>query len=501
MRPALIGLSLVTLFVHRAIGQATGPAFETADVRISGRDTKEGGGFMPEGLLEYRGATMLKLIGTAYSVKTDWVLGGPDWVASDRFDVAAKAASPQASPADLREMLQALLADRFALAVHDEQKDMPVYLLAVGRNGPKLQPAAGAKASDCPAVDGEAGLNHRACAAYTMTDLSILLPQIARNYVDRPVVDTTGLEGAYDFHLDWMSKANYLDAKAVGRPTESMFDAIDKLGLTLEPGMRPTQVIVIDRVNRTPVEKSPTVAPEFDVADVRRSKTQPGQQGLRAFPGGQLEIRGYTLRELIKLAFEVKDDRVTGGPKWLDADRFDVIAKSPDVMSPRAMSAMLKTLIVRRFKLETHSMDQPAPAFALVLGSRSPKLQDTSGSARSECKLTLAQKGRAYVCQNTTMAQLVERLPSVTQAYLIHPLVDLTGLTGAYDFTLTWTPKSRLPAVTPPAQAAMPEASTPDGDLTVFEAIDKQLGLKIEERKLPMPVIVIDHVLRTPEDR
>jgi uncharacterized protein (TIGR03435 family) len=73
----------------------------------------------------------------------------------------------------------------------------------------------------------------------------------------------------------------------------------------------------------------------------------------------------------------------------------------------------------------------------------------------------------------------------------------LTGIKGAYDFTLTWTARSRLPAVEQPA-GGVAEASTPGGDLTVFEAIDKQLGLKLEERKHPLPSMVIDHVERIP---
>jgi uncharacterized protein (TIGR03435 family) len=92
------------------------------------------------------------------------------------------------------------------------------------------------------------------------------------------------------------------------------------------------------------------------------------------------------------------------------------------------------------------------------------------------------------------MAQLSERLPDVAQAYFTLPMVDMTGLKGAYDFTLTWTPRNR-PRRIVLADGAN-QASTPTGGLTVFEAIDKQLGLKIEERKHPMPVIVIDHAER-----
>jgi len=144
---------------------------------------------------------------------------------------------------------------------------------------------------------------------------------------------------------------------------------------------------------------------------------------------------------------------------------------------------MLKTLIVQRFKLATHNDQQPLPVFALVLGKGAPKLRKSDGSARSECKRGLGPIGITFTCRNTTLAQLAELLPNVAGAYITHPMVDLTGLEDAYDFDLTWTPKNRLPDA---------------GGLTVFEAIDKQLALKLEERKHPMPVIVIDHVERTP---
>jgi uncharacterized protein (TIGR03435 family) len=126
------------------------------------------------------------------------------------------------------------------------------------------------------------------------------------------------------------------------------------------------------------------------------------------------------------------------------------------------------------------------PVFALVAGKDSPKLKASDGGARSQCDLLVADTGRSYTCRNTTMAQLAERLPDVAQAYFTLPLVDLTELKGAYDFTLTWTPKIRGPRV------QVDQASTPAGGVTVFEAIERQLGLKVEERKYPLPLLVVD---------
>lgn len=485
------------LLAHVAFGQAAAPrpVFETADVHTSAPGTREEGGFLPEGRFECRGTTMLKLISIAYGVGSELVVGGPDWLTTDRFDVAAKAPTRQASRADLVTMLRNLLADRFGLTVREEQKDMPVYLLAVGKKGPKLRASANPQAPECPAVAGDPAMHHRACRDFSMAGLSKLLPKVAYNYVDYPVVDTTGLKGTYNFQLDWMGKAAYLAAKAdgAGSAAVSMFDALEKLGLKLDLATRPAQVVVVSHLNSTPAEdvkKGTPVPAQFDVAEVRLSKSTTRQEGLSALPDGEVDVLGYTLRELIALAFEVKADRIAGGPKWLETDRFDVIAKSSEAMSPHAIVGMLKSLIVDRFNLKTHNENQPVPVLGLVIGKTSPNLKKTDGTARSECNLLIAEKGRTYNCRNTTLAQLAERLPTVAQAYFTLPLVDLTGLKSAYDFSLTWTPQNQLARVDPSA-----EASTPTGDVTVFEAIDKQLGLKIEQRKHPMPVLVIDQAV------
>lgn len=516
MKRVLAGtcLALATSWVAPGQSTDTPPAFEVADVHVSAPGTRERGGFF-SGRFDMRGATMLTLIAAAYNVDTGMVLGGPSWLDSDRFDVIAKAPSPT-PPEDVQQaMLQALLADRFKLAIRRERKDMPVYFLEVGKKGPKLQPAAKPGDPDCPRVAGEPGLAHLGCHNYTMAALCELLPQVASFYADHPVVDRTGLTGSYDFQLDWMAKANYLAARknpGDGPQPVSMFDALEKLGLKLEAGTNPTPVIVVDSVNRTPTgnppgvtAKIPDLPTEFEVAEVHPSKPGVTESG-SGLQNGRLDLHGFTLKQLISIAFDIPDNKLTGAPKWLDTDRFDVIAKAPKPVPEDAVREMLKKLIVERFKLVTHDEVQPMPVFALTIGKRSPKLKEADGTARSECKLSMEVKGRTYTCQNTTMAELAERLPQVAAAYIVHPMVDLTGLKGAYDFALVWTPRGRLPGISgrggdAGAQAeGIAQASAPVGDLTVFEAIDKQLGLKLEERQHPMPAIVIDHLERTPAE-
>ncbi len=188
---------------------------------------------------------------------------------------------------------------------------------------------------------------------------------------------------------------------------------------------------------------------------------------------------------------------LVGGPKWMDEDRFDVIAKTGATVPFEDLRGMLKALIVERFALVTHNEEQPMPVYVLEAGKK-PKLKETDGSARSDCNIVNTDR-RYYVCKNTTMAQFAELLPRVAAAYVHPPLLDLTGLTGAYDFQLYWTPKGALSNAT--AKAAAEAATTPVDEVTVFEAVDKQLGLKLEEQKHPVPVLVIDKVERTPTEK
>jgi uncharacterized protein (TIGR03435 family) len=115
MKRAILSLGPLFFLCGLAFGQ-----FGAADVHISPPDTTESGGFLPHGRMEFRGTTLLKLIGVAYSVRTDRIAGGPSWLDTDRFDVVAKAAS-SASEIAMRNMLKTLLAERFGLSIHEEE--------------------------------------------------------------------------------------------------------------------------------------------------------------------------------------------------------------------------------------------------------------------------------------------------------------------------------------------------------------------------------------------
>ena len=494
-----------------ACGSAQTPqAFEAADVHTSAPNATESGGLLPNGRFELQGLSMLTLIQTAYGITTEKIMGGPPWIDTVHFDIAARMpAGLKAS--DAPALLKALLADRFNLAVHNEDRPLPVYALVVARKGPQLKESPGDAAGQCQRSNAN-GVISLVCTHTTMAQLADRLPGAAPGYFNHPTLDRTGLTGSYDFTLKWAGRGQIGPGGVSDSGAVSLFDFLDKeLGLKVESQTQVSSVLVVDRVNETPTPNASNVAElippaptEFEVASVLPTPPASTVQNAR-FNGGQVEVRGLTLKSLIVAAYNFDDDsRVVGGEKWLDSDRFDITAKAAPTTPVDTLRIMLRALLEERFGLKTHSEDRPVTVYALTLPKPGPKLKTSDGSARSQCVRSASDGALNYVCSNTTMAQFAERLPDAVSGYLDHPMVDLTGLTGAYDFTLSYLPANRTSAARggdSAQQSGSPvAASTPSGGFTVFEAVDKQLGLKLAQQKHPMQVLVIDKVNRTPTD-
>ena len=503
-------LALAILVPAAAFAQTK---FEMADVHASAPSSKQpDGGFMPGGRVELRGFSVLALISMAYDVEPSNVLEGPAWLDVDRFDIIAKAPAGVTSEEKLQGMLKILLQERFGLKTRADKKELPVFVLTA-RKGLKLPPAAKDGPPSTARGEGDPALNnHVKLLSYSMAALAEVLPQIAANFVNHPVVDETHIKGSFDFQLDWMGIGIYRKAKANpdGPPAVGVLDALEKIGLHLEAAKRPQEVMVIERVNETPTPnaegvtaKIPQFPTEFDVAEVRPAKPLDLPKGtvLNAFgqarmENGRVEIMSGTLQGMLAMALQV-EPRMIVGPKWMEEDRFDVIAKTAAAAPFSSLCDMLKKVLMERFEIATHTEDQPMPVFVLEAGKK-PKLKESDGAARSDCHVENTDR-RYFICKNTTMAQLAERLPNFAGAYVHRPLLDLTGLPGAYDFQAFWTPKAALSNATTRASAEV--ASTPVEELTVFEALDKQLGIKLEEQKHPVPVVMIDKVERTPREK
>jgi uncharacterized protein (TIGR03435 family) len=235
------------------------PTFEVADIKPSVGDSPNGGKIriLPGGQIELPEITIKNLIMVAYGVQEDMITGGPGWMDSDHFDIIAK--TPPNTPRDqLRLMMQPLLAERFKLAIHREDKQKPVYVLVVAKNGPKLAKSAGGP-TQCKWNPVANGMIERECRNMTMRDFADSMPGWGMARIDLPVVDMTGLDGAFDFKLQWAVPGGGGDAdKADGANAApdpigaTVFDAMGQIGLRLEPRNRPVSVVVIDHIERLP---------------------------------------------------------------------------------------------------------------------------------------------------------------------------------------------------------------------------------------------------------
>jgi len=499
MRCALFTLLLAPLAFAQEPPQRT---FEAADVHASPDGASESGGYLPGGRLEFRATTLLHLISQAYSLPQDRIAGGPPWIDSDRFDVVAKAPGA-ANEAAMRTMLQALLAERFHLVVRQEEKPMPVWALVPGKGSRK---EAKEGQPDCKRTNEENVLV-LACHNITIAGLAERLPMTAPGYFGMPVVDRTGLKAAYDFKLSWLGRGQIPPGSEFSN-SQSLYVSIEsQLGIKVEKQTAPIPVLAIASVDRTPAPNPPGVLEklgppptEFDVVDLKLSR--PGEQPDFKESNGRIEAKVISLKEMIQFAYNAEeDDALKYTDKWIESDRYDIVAKTVPTASDDTFRVMVQSMLASRFGLKVHKDTQPSNVYALT--AVKPKFKEADPSERSTCNFKNADGQRALVCTNVTMAQFAKNLHEAARGYVDHPVIDQTGLKGTYDLTAIWTPVGRLmggPRPTAPSADGQPVASDRPVGLTAFEAIDKQLGLKLSAQKHPMPVIVIDHIDRKPTE-
>jgi len=242
MKPSLpAGLVLMSLCVSGAYGQLAPqprPEFEVASIKR--HSPVEGAANVSmtrdPGRLTYTGMMVRGLIREAYGLKVYPLSAGPDALSTDRYDVIAKV-SPDASKAQRMLMLQALLADRFKLAVHRETKELPIYALVVAKSKPKFREVQ----DDGSAAEAGRGDGHQIKAHHISMKL---LAATLQGYIGDTVVDATGLSGLFDLNLDF----NVDESKSDEGPT--IFEAVQRVGLRLEARKGPVEVVVIDHVEK-----------------------------------------------------------------------------------------------------------------------------------------------------------------------------------------------------------------------------------------------------------
>jgi len=212
--------------------------FEVASIKPSSADRNASSGINTAyGRLDAHNVTLKRCIMGAYGVGPHQILGGPGWLDSDRFEILAKAEQPISDDAALMVMLQAILAERFKLALHRETRDVPALVLEVSKNGPKLEKAElGQAVTNTSSSKTGVVIDARNC------DMESFAKIISRK-MDLPVVNHTGLEGNFNLKLQWAP-----DNADAG---PSIFTAIqEQLGLRLRSQKAAVEIIVIDHAEK-----------------------------------------------------------------------------------------------------------------------------------------------------------------------------------------------------------------------------------------------------------
>ncbi|HEY6357628.1 MAG TPA: TIGR03435 family protein, partial [Vicinamibacterales bacterium] len=260
----------------------------------------------------------------------------------------------------------------------------------------------------------------------------------------------------------------------------------------------------------------------FDVADIKIAAPD-AQISQRIQPNGRIDLQGVTMKMLFQVAWDVNDDDLlAGAPKWFDTTKYSLVARASSIVSDPShpnnvqididdTRAMLRALLIERFKIVTHIEQRPIDAYTLVVADKA-KLQPADPANRTkrfegvlpgvkDPREANPALSRIVTVQNMTMAQFAEELASIAPGYLREPVVDATGIDGAWDFVLSFSPNGLANNNGAGSGSGALAASAPTGALSLLDALPKELGLKLEQRKRPLPVLVIDHIEEQPVDR
>jgi uncharacterized protein (TIGR03435 family) len=245
---------------------------------------------------------------------------------------------------------------------------------------------------------------------------------------------------------------------------------------------------------------------EFEAASIKPSA--PGEMGrmrvgISMMPGGRISMSGVTVRLLIQQAYGVRDFQIVGGPDWMRSERYDITAKPEDAASQDQVKIMIQSLLKSRFQLQFHRETKELPTYALVVAKGGPKLKavetsagDDEGGGRGGGRGQMRMMGRGHFEANGVgISVLVNQLSNA----LARSVIDKTELTGEYDFKRDWTPDQSQggPAGAPGGDG--PAASDNSG-VSIFTALQDQLGLKLESTKGPVEILVIEKAEKASEN-
>jgi uncharacterized protein (TIGR03435 family) len=246
------------------------------------------------------------------------------------------------------------------------------------------------------------------------------------------------------------------------------------------------QLLAIGFIMAANLGAQPVATPEkplsFEVASLKPAA--PGAQGgiIRPMRGNQSYVAtNMPLRTLIRIAYGVSDRQLSGGPAWIDTETFDMDAKAEKPATVDELHLMLRTLLEERFQLKVRRETREQSVLALVVDKGGPKMKVHEPEERDYPPITGGGPG-PRTARNAAMSYFAFYLSQQMDKWVL----DKTGLTDRYDFTIQWTPER-------PVRINAEEAPPPEGP-TIFVALKDQLGLRLDSAKGPVEYLVIDHI-------
>jgi uncharacterized protein (TIGR03435 family) len=231
--------------------------------------------------------------------------------------------------------------------------------------------------------------------------------------------------------------------------------------------------------------------PSFEVATIKPSKPD-DQRKAFLVQGRRFKIINQPLTAILSFAYDVQAKQLIGLPPWADTDKYDIDAEPDGEGAPsgKQWKAMLQKLVAERFKLTFHQEKKELSVYVLSVAKGGPKLTKSEGDPNGLPGLFFRGKLGDLGVRNANMGDFTGLMQ---EAVLDRPVLDQTGITGRYDFTLVWTPDDSQFAgmgVKIPPPAADDGKAAPN----LYTAIQEQIGLKLEATKAPADVMVVDHV-------
>lgn len=222
-------------------------------------------------------------------------------------------------------------------------------------------------------------------------------------------------------------------------------------------------------------------SPQFEVASVKPNHSGNTSSGENT-GHGRLTVTNDTLKQLIRIAFDIKDFQIEGGPRWLDSDRYDIVATtgSAEDITDQQLRPLLQALLADRFQLKAHRETRKMAIYSLVVAKNGPKVTKHTGGGGGD-SFTNASTGNIRAT-NATMTTLANSLSRV----MGRPVINNTRLKGTFDYKLVWAPSE--------------QTNRFDGAPSIFTAVREQLGLRLASAKGPVEMLVIESAEKASEN-